>query len=190
MCQTATVRQLASIPAPSKPTSAAPIWPLKFRLASEGRILSLFCTLTAEQRRARFGAQLADGAIESWRTTIDREFYLPVTYEQGSQLVGLVELFGCKRAGWKRPELAITVGQASDSARVRQHLMEIGLAAARDLGAVDVLVYFDDLETAAMACARHCGGALDHESGIAVVSCEPVATDLCSWSSRVESVCS
>ena len=114
MFQSGAVRQLASIPAPSKQQSAAPIWPLRFRPASEGRILSLLCSLTAEQRRARFGTQLADRAIESWRATIDREFYLPVTYEQGSQLVGLVELFGCRTAGWKRPELAITVGQASD----------------------------------------------------------------------------
>ena len=187
MFQSGAVRQLASIPAPSKQQSAAPIWPLKFRPASEGRILSLLCSLTAEQRRARFGTQLADRAIESWRATIDREFYLPVTYEQGSQLVGLVELFGCRTAGWKRPELAITVGQASDGAKVRQHLMEIGLAAARDLGAVDVLMYFDDLETAAMAFALQCGGTLDHESGIAVVPCEPLAAGLCSWSSRASS---
>ena len=189
MFQSGTVRQFASLPAHSKQQSAASIWPLKFRPASEGRILSLFCTLTAEQRRARFGAQLADGAIETWRTTIDRESYLPITYEQGSLLVGLVELFGCRRAGWNRPELAITVGQASDGAKVRQHLMEIGLAAARDLGAVDVLVYFDDLETSAMAFALQCGGTLDHESGIAVVPCEPLAAGLSSWSSRA-SLCS
>jgi len=96
----------------------------------------------------------------------------------------LVELFGSERTGWKRPELALALGRAGDTSRVRQQLLEIGLGTARELGAVDVLMCFNPADISARALALQCGGTLDHDSGTAVVPCDPVATDgLRSWHS-------
>ena len=113
-------QQLTSTSALFTQRNPTAIRSMKFRRASEAQILSIFYALTFEQRLARFGAPSSDWAIQSWRSKIDRAYYLPVIWEQGRELVGLVELFGSERTCWKRPELALALGPASDTLRVHQ----------------------------------------------------------------------
>lgn len=143
----------------------------RFRRVSEARLVSFFLSLSLEQRVDRFGVPSSDCSIRDWRTTINREYYLPITLERGRQLAGLVELFGSRTDAWKRPELAVTLRRESDTPQMRRQLLDIGLGAARTLRAVDVCMNFNVAESTMIRLSAQYGGTLDHESGIAVIPC-------------------
>jgi hypothetical protein len=173
--------------APFRQQSGASIRPTKFGRALEAQVLSFFLELTVEQRLTRFGTPSSDWAIREWRSKIDRSYYQTVTCERGRQLVGLVELFGSAGTGWRRPELALVVRPASDTSSLCRHLLSIGLTAALEMGAVDVLMCFNTIDAHEKALALQSGGTLDHDSGIAIIPCYAVPTDgLGCWHSSID----
>ena len=95
-----------------------------------------------------------------------------MSLEQGHRIVGLVELFGSRSIGWQRPELALSIHGLRDKSKVRLHLLEIGLGAARERGASEVFFAFNSAERGMHALARQYGGNVDHQSGTAVIPCE------------------
>jgi hypothetical protein len=167
--------------APYRQPDRASIRPTRFGAGSEDEVLALFLGLATEQRLARFGAPVSDRTIRAWRSTIDRAYYRTVACERGHDLIGLVELFGSRAAGWKRPELALTVRQPSDSPGLNSLLLEFGLGAARELGAVDVLVYFPTVVPSAEILVLSRAGTLDHDSGIAIIPCDAAGKDEFAW---------
>jgi hypothetical protein len=146
--------------------------PTRFQCASEEQTLAFFLKFTVEERVARFGAVTSDAAIRSWRNDLDRSHYAAVSMEQAHLIIGLVELFGSKLTGWRRPELALSIHGLSDKSNVRLHLLEIGLGAARERGIRDVYVAFNSAESCMIAIVRRYGGTLDHQSGTAVIPCD------------------
>lgn len=146
--------------------------PTRFQCASEEQTLAFFLKFTVEERVARFGAVTSDAAIRSWRNDLDRSHYAAVSMEQAHLIIGLVELFGSKLTGWRRPELALSIHGLSDKSNVRRHLLEIGLGAARERGIRDVYVAFNSGESCMAAIVRRYGGSVDHQSGTAVIPCD------------------
>ena len=173
--------RVALTSAPCRPQDGASIRPTRYGAGSEPEVLSLFRALTVEQRLIRFGAPVSDTTIREWRSTIDRAYYRTVACERGGELMGLVELFGSRQAGWKRPELALTVRQASVSPGLHSLLLEFGLGAARELGAVDVMVYFPTGVPSAEILLLSRGGTLDHDSGMVIIPCEAAGGDDLAW---------
>lgn len=151
--------------------------PIRFQSASEEQILSFFLQFTIEERMARFGAAASDDVIRAWRDGLDRSHYVAVSLEQGHRIVGLVELFGSRSIGWQRPELALSIHGLRDKSKVRLHLLEIGLGAARERGAREVFFAFNSAERGMHALARQYGGNIDHQSGTAVIPCELAPMD-------------
>ena len=151
--------------------------PIRFRNASEERILSFFLQFTIEERMVRFGAAGSDDVIRAWRGGLDRSHYAVVSLEQGHQIVGLIELFGTRMAGWKRPELALAICGQRNTSAIRRHLLEIGLGAARERGASDVFFAFSSAERGMHTLARQYGGALNREAGTVVIPCDFVPND-------------
>lgn len=148
-----------------------PIRSARFGHVPEARLLSFFLTLSLEQRIARFGIPCSDDAIRTWRSTIDRGYYLPIALERRRQLAELVELFGSSKDGWKRPELAIT--QVGETPAMRSRLIGIGLGTAHALGATDVLMNLEGVGWATGLLAQ-CGGRVDQSSGVAIVPTRPL----------------
>jgi hypothetical protein len=146
--------------------------PTRLQSATEEQILAFFLKFTIEERVARFGAATSDDAIRAWRDGLDRSHYIAVSMEQGHRIVGLVELFGSRLTGWRRPELALSVHGVRDKSEIQLHLLEIGLGAASERGARDVYFAFNFSENCMVALARQYGGTLDHQSGTAVIPCE------------------
>ncbi|SRR6266851_972804 len=146
--------------------------PTRLQGATEEQILAFFLKFPIEERVARFGAATSDDAIRAWKDGLDRSHYVAVSLEQGHRVVGLVELFGSRLSGWQRPELALSIHGVRDKSKVRLHLLEIGLGAARERGASDVFFAFNSAENCMLAIARQYGGTLDHQSGTAVIPCE------------------
>jgi hypothetical protein len=175
MFDLAITEQLAHATAPSKQHDGASTRPARFQRASEDEVLSFLLQFEGDERIARFGAPMSDCAIRNWRAKIDRTHYLAISLAHGRELAGLVELFGSQLSGWKRPELALSLRRRSDASSLCSHLLEIGLIAAREQGAADVFVYSNSADTLMPAIMRRYGGTLDHESGIAVISCDLVA---------------
>jgi hypothetical protein len=151
--------------------------PTRLRGATEEQILAFFLKFTLEERVARFGAATSDDAIRAWRDGLDRSHYVAVSLEQGHQVVGLVELFGSRGTGWQRPELALSIHGVQDKYKIRHHLLEIGLGAARGRGSRDVCLAFNSAESCMVGIARQCGGTLDHKAGMAVIPCGFVLMD-------------
>lgn len=147
---------------------AAPMCSARFGYVPEAHLLSFFLALSLEQRIARFGIPCSDDAIRTWRSTIDRGYYLPIALERRRRLAALVELFGSSRDGWKRPELAITLDRASGTPAMRSRLVDIGLGTAHGLGAADVLMNLGGIGSIAMLLTER-GGRFDQSSGISVV---------------------
>ena len=157
-------------PAATRPADA-PTSPTKFESASEAQALSFLLKFNQQERVTRFGAVVSDCAIRGWRAKIEPKHYFGVCLTRGRQIVGLVELFGSASTGWWRPELALSLRQATDSPSLRLHLMEIGLVAASGQGAVDVLMALNPSETEMHAIVRQCAGDFDHDAGIALIPC-------------------
>ena len=155
---------------------------LRIQSASEDRILSFFLNLSTEERTCRFAGAVSDAAIRVWRQSIDRDYYVCVGQERAHQPIGLVELFGSRATGWQRPELALSIRQASDSFRLRLHLLEIGLSVANEKGAVDVFMCLEGADNARQrALASHYGG-IEDASGIVVIPCGFVSVNgVSSW---------
>jgi hypothetical protein len=151
--------------------------PTRLQGATEEQILAFFLKFTIEERVARFGAATSDDAIRAWRDGLDQSHYVAVSLEQGHRVVGLVELFGSRLTGWRRPELALSIHGVRDKSKVRLHLLEIGLGAARERGARDVYFAFNSAENCMLAIARQYGGTLDHKAGMAVIPCGFVSMD-------------
>jgi len=172
---------VASAPVPFRQHDRASNRPSRFGAGSEDEVLSLFIGLSTEQRLARFGAPVSDRTIREWRSTIDRAYYRTVACVRGHDLIGLVELFGSRAAGWKRPELALTVGQRGESPGLISLLLEFGLGAARDVGAADVVVYFPTVAPSGEILMLSRIGTLDHDSGIAIVPCDAAGADDLGW---------
>jgi hypothetical protein len=155
---------------------------IRLQSASEESVLRFFHGLTTDERIGRFGSPATDHTIRAWRSRINRSNYFAVSFEQGRQMIGLVELFGAKVSGWHRPELALTVRGQRDTSAIRLQLLEIGLIAARERGARDVFVAFNSLETCMRAIVRHYAGRFDRETDTAVVPCDFVPVDgVSSW---------
>ena len=151
--------------------------PTRLQGASEEQILAFFLRFTLEERVARFGAATSDDAIRAWRDGLDRSHYVAVSLEQGHRVVGLVELFGSRGTGWQRPELALSIHGVRDKSKIRHHLLEIGLGAARGRGSRDVYFAFNSAESCIVAIARQYGGTVDHKAGMAVIPCGFVSMD-------------
>ena len=145
--------------------------PTRLQGATEEQILAFFLKFRLEERVARFGAATSDDAIRAWRDGLDRSHYVAVSLEQGHRVVGLVELFGSRVTGWQRPELALSIHGVRDKSKVRLHLLEIGLGAARERGSRDVCFAFTSAENCMVAIARQYGGTLDHKAGMAILPC-------------------
>jgi hypothetical protein len=177
MFSSTAAHQVARIVPPSADADRALNLPIKFRRAAEGEILSLLLQLSIEERVSRFGAASSNWAIRQWRSTFDRAHYLNVACEQGHELVGLVELFGASTTRWERPELAIVTRQANDRPGICRRLLQVGLLAARDLGAGDVVMCFDSIDAATGTLALQRGATVDHESRIAIVPCHALHAD-------------
>jgi hypothetical protein len=173
--------RVATASAPFRQQDRASIRPTRFGAGSEDEVLSLFLGLSLEQRLARFGSPLSDRTIRAWRSTIDRAYYRTVACERGHELVGLVELFGSRSAGWQRPELALTVRQPGDSPGLHSLLLEFGLGDAGELGAADVVVYFPTAAPSAEIRVLSRAGTLDHDSGIAIIPCDAAGEDDLAW---------
>lgn len=152
-------------------------FPIRFQAFSEQTLLSFFLGLTDEERNARFGGAVSDYAIRAWRHGIDRGHYFAVGREQRRQLIGLAELFGCSVTGWKRPELALSIRDRSNTAAVRLQLLEIGLIAARERGATDVFMCFNSGYGCMHGLVRQYGGTIDYEAGNYVIPCDFVSSD-------------
>ena len=151
--------------------------PVRFPALSEQTLLSFFLGFTDEERIARFGGAVSDYAIRAWRHGIDRGHYLAVGCAQGRQLMGLVELFGRSVTGWKRPELALSIRDHSDTAAVRLQLLEIGLVAAREHGATDIFMCFNCAHGGMHGLVRQYGGTINYEAGNYVIPCDFVSSD-------------
>ena len=151
--------------------------PIRFQALSEQTLLSFFLGFTDEERRTRFGGAVSDCAIRAWRNSIDRRHYFAVGRGQGRRLIGVAELFGCGVAGWKRPELALSIRDRSDTAAVRRQLLEIGLTAARECGATDVFMCFNCGYGCMHGLVRQYGDPIDHEAGNYVIPCDFVFSD-------------
>ena len=151
--------------------------PVRFQACSEQTILSFFLGFTIEERTSRFGAAASDYAIRGWRNSIDRCHYFAIGHKQGRQVIGLAELFGCGVAGWKRPELALSIRDRSDRAAVHLQLLEIGLIAARECGATDVFMCFQCGHSSMHEIVRQYGGTIDDEAGTYVIPCDFVFSD-------------
>jgi len=145
--------------------------PTRLQSAPEEEILAYFLQLTFEERIARFGAATCDETIRAWREGLDRGHYIAVSLEQGHRIAGLVELFGSRLTGWRRPELAFSTHGLRDKFNVGLHLLEIGLGLASERGATDVYFAFNLSELCMVALARQYGGTLDHQSGTAIIPC-------------------
>ena len=151
--------------------------PTRLQGATEEQILAFFLKFTIEERVARFGAATSDNVIRSWRNDLDRSHYVAVSLEQGHRIVGLVELFGSRLTGWQRPELALSIHGVRNKSKIRLHLLEIGLGAARGCGSRDVYFAFNPAESCMIAIARQYGGTLEHKAGMAVIPCDIVPMD-------------
>jgi hypothetical protein len=151
--------------------------PVRFQAFSEQTLLSFFLGHTDEERTARFGGAVSDYAIRAWRHGIDRGHYFAVGREQGRQIIGLAELFGCGVTGWKQPELALSIRDRCNTAAVRLQLMEFGLIAARERGAADVFMCFNCGHGSMHGLVRQYGGTIDYEAGNYVIPCVFVSSD-------------
>ena len=172
MLETGSTQQRSSSHVRSVTRPEAAVASIRLRRVPESRLLSFYLDLSFEQRLARFGIPSSDCAIRHWRSTIDRAHYLPITLEHGRHLVGLVELFGSRASEWRRPELAVTLGATGDSLRMRRHLLDIGLAAARDLGAIDVFTAFTPGDASAADLALRHDAKFDDDVGVAIIPCD------------------
>ena len=137
---------------------------------SESEVLSFYLALSPADRTARFKVHADDGYVRRWRAAIDRQHYWAAALDRDGRLLGLVELFGSKRAGWKRPELAASFPAAAAlSPRLAEALVDRGLEMARALGAWDVVMWLDDQNRFAGSVQKRWPTSIDLDLGTAVI---------------------
>lgn len=133
---------------------------LELKPGNRACLLDHLLGLDQHERNNRFQCDATNNFITRYFLGINWQRHIAIAWQKSGLVIGIAELASLSKS-WRRLEFAISLAPYSDADYVRRRLIQAACVAARNRGAVEIILWFGNNEKWVPQLARECDGTVD-----------------------------